>query len=139
MDFRFIAAGILAGAIGFVGGSTVFADASRPPADPTIAGLAAERHAADAAAAVVLPPPAKLPALPRPPKVLKIPVAVARRVIVVHVRARRTTAAKRTVIHHKATPKPKHVVTHKSVTQHPSDTHHETEPQEPQDDHGQGD
>jgi hypothetical protein len=130
MDFRFIAAGILAGAIGFVGGSTVFADASHP-SDPTIAGLATERQAADAAASVALPRPAKLPALPKPPKAPKISLAVARRVIVVHLPARRTT--KRTVTQHKATPKPKQVVTHKSETE----THHESDTH--QDDHGQDD
>ena len=60
MDFRFIAAGILAAAIGFVGGSTVFADAARP-GDPTIAALAAERQTI-AAAAAEIPAAAKLPA-----------------------------------------------------------------------------
>jgi hypothetical protein len=100
MDFRFIAAGILAGAIGFVGGSTVFADASHP-SDPTIAGLAAERQAADAAAAEV-PPAAKLPALPKPPKIPVVPPVKKPRVVVIRV-ARRTT--NRTVTQHKAAPK----------------------------------
>jgi hypothetical protein len=118
MDFRFIAAGILAGTVGFVGGSTMFADASQP-SDPTIAGLAAERQAADAAAAE-MPPAAKLPALPKAPKIPVVPPAVAPRVVVVRVRSTRT--ANRTV-----TAKPKPVAKHESE-QHHEDAH--------EDDHG---
>lgn len=102
MDFRFIAAGILAGAIGFVGGSTVFAD-TRRPADPTIASLAVERQAVDAAAAE-LPPAAKLPALPKPAAEPVIPPPKIRRVVIVRRVRTTTTAEKKT----SAAPRRKH-------------------------------
>ncbi len=91
MDFRFIAAGILTAAVGFVGGSTVFADAARP-GDPTIAALATERQSF-AAAAVEVPPAAELPALPKPAAEPVIPPPRIRHVVIVR-RARTTTAAK---------------------------------------------
>ena len=81
MDFRFIAAGILAAAIGFVGGSTVFANAARP-GDPTIAALAAERQTI-AAAAAEIPAAAKLPALPKPAAKPVIPPPRIRRLVIV--------------------------------------------------------
>lgn len=100
MDFRFIAAGILVGTVGFVGGSTVFADASHP-ADPTIASLAGERLAADVAASEI-PVPAKLPVLPKAPKIPVVPPVKKPRVIVIRL-ARRTTT---NVTQRKAAPKP---------------------------------
>jgi hypothetical protein len=132
MDFRFIAAGIMAGAIGFVGGSTVFADTTRP-ADPTIAGLAGERQAAEAAAAVV-PPAAKLPALPKPAKEPVIPAPKIRHVFVVR---RVTHTAKRTVRKKtNAAPKRKQPATHEKETH--KDDHPDEHQTEPQDDHAGG-
>lgn len=93
MDFRFIAAGILVAAIGFVGGSTVFADAARP-GDPTIAALAAERQSIVAVAGEIAPA-AKLPALPKPAAKLVIPPPRIRHVVVVR-RVRTTRTATRT-------------------------------------------
>jgi hypothetical protein len=98
MDFRFIAAGIVVAAIGFVSGSMVFAAPARP-ADPAIAGLAAERVTINAAAAE-LPPLADLPALPKPPKQ---PAVVRQVAAAVPVSARRTT---RVVARTLAKPKP---------------------------------
>jgi hypothetical protein len=100
MDFRFIAAGILVGTIGFVGGSTVFAD-TRHPADPAIASLAGERQAANDEAGTI-PPAAKLPALPKPPKIPVVPPPPKPRVVVIRLRTRTTN---RTVSAPKAAPK----------------------------------
>ena len=91
MDYRFIAGGIVAATIGFVSGSTVFASPSRPAVDPTIASVAAERQAVDAAAAEV-PPVAPLPALPKLPAARVAPAPVfASAKVKAPVRVRRTT------------------------------------------------
>jgi len=108
MDFRFISAGILVGTVGFVGGSTMFADASQPT-DPAIASLAAERQAADAAAGEI-PPPAKLRALPKAPKIPVVPPPKKPRVVVIRLRSTNTTH--RTVA--KAAPKAQHESEHES-------------------------
>jgi hypothetical protein len=110
MDFRFLAAGILAAAVGFISGTTVFADASRRAADPALAQAADERAAVVAAAAVPLPPPADLPAMPKLPATPKMPDVDAilnapPKVRVVYVRRAATatparhTATKRTPAH----------------------------------------
>jgi hypothetical protein len=72
MDFRFLAAGILAAALGFVSGSTVFA-APRRAVDPALAQAADERAAVAAAAAISVPPAVDLPTLPKLPPPPKLP------------------------------------------------------------------
>jgi|tagenome__1003787_1003787.scaffolds.fasta_scaffold18796813_2 hypothetical protein len=102
MDFRFLAAGTLAAALGFISGTTVFADAPRRAADPALVDAANERAAVVAAAAVPLPPAAelsempKLPATPEMPDVDAIRKA-AQKVRVVYVyRPAATTPARQT-------------------------------------------
>ena len=74
MDFRFLAAGILAAALGFVSGSTVFADAPRRAADPALAQAADERgRGRGRGRARSLPAAAELPALPKLPATPKMP------------------------------------------------------------------
>jgi len=97
MDIRFLAAGILAAALGYVSGATVFAAAPRPALDPGLAQAARDRTAMAAEVAAPLPPSAELPELPDLPPPPKLPdvnavAKVAPRVRVVVVR-RRTTGA----------------------------------------------
>jgi hypothetical protein len=109
MDFRFLAAGILAAALGFISGTTVFADAPRRAADPALAQAADARAAVVAAAAEPLPPAAELPDLPKLPATPKMPDVDAIlnappkvRVVYVHRAAAtpaRHTAATRTPAH----------------------------------------
>ena len=103
MDFRFIAAGILVGTVGFVGGSTMFADASQP-SDPAIASLAAERQAAYAAAGEIRR--RRSCALPKAPKIPVVPPAPKPRVVVIRLRSTPAAAASPTTA--KAAPKKHH-------------------------------
>ena len=73
MDFRFLAAGLVTAVLGFISGSTVFADSPRHSVDPVLAQAAVERTAVAAAAAEPLPPAAELPDMPKLPAAPKMP------------------------------------------------------------------
>ncbi len=73
MDFRFLAAGLVMAVLGFISGSTVFADSPRRSADSVLVQAAAERTAVAAAAAEPLPPAAELPDMPKLPATPKMP------------------------------------------------------------------
>jgi hypothetical protein len=73
MDFRFLAAGLVTAVLGFISGSTVFADSPRRSVDPVLAQAAAERTGVAEAAAEPLPPAAELPDLPKLPATPKMP------------------------------------------------------------------
>jgi hypothetical protein len=95
MDFRFLVAGILAAALGYISGATVFAAAPRPALDPALAQAARDRAAVATEVTAPLPPTTKLPELPALPPPPKLPgvnavakIAPRVRVVVVH---RRTT------------------------------------------------
>jgi hypothetical protein len=80
MDYRFLAAGIVAAALGYMSGSVVFADAPRPVGDPALVRAANDRAELVGALAVPLPPAADLPPLPRLPATPELPdVAAVRR------------------------------------------------------------
>jgi len=100
MDFRFLVAGILAAALGYISGATVFAAAPQTALDPALAQAARDRAAVATDVTAPLPPTAELtelPALPPPPKlpgvdaVAKIAPRV--RVVVVHRRTTTPTAS----------------------------------------------
>jgi hypothetical protein len=94
MDFRFLVAGILAAALGYISGATVFAAAPRTALDPALAQAARDRAAVAIEVTAPLPPTAglpELPALPPPPPGVNAVAKIAPRVRVVVVHRRTTT------------------------------------------------
>jgi hypothetical protein len=73
MDYRFLAAGVVAAVLGYLSGSIVFADAPRLAGDPALAQAANDRAALVTEIAAPLPPAAELPALPKLPPTPKLP------------------------------------------------------------------